>query len=87
MKVERVMTEGGDHIEPPLDPNWTELRKLEWLAAVVAVDTGFVVTVRQAPSHRWRYCLSGPGWGLSDMAFAQCWDYLSGISIGARRHA
>lgn len=40
--------DGGSHVEPPLDPGWSEREQLAWLAAVVAHDTGIGVAVHAA---------------------------------------
>lgn len=49
MKVVRVTEKSGNHIEPPLDSRWPEHVKLEWLAALVATDTGLNVWVEPVP--------------------------------------
>lgn len=38
--VQRVHTDSGSHIEPPLDPEWTDLNKLRWNLAVTLHDAG-----------------------------------------------
>lgn len=38
MKVVRIHTRNGSHIEPSLDESWTDLTKLSWLAAVINLD-------------------------------------------------
>lgn len=45
--VTRVHTDTGCHVEPALDPEWDDLTKLRWHAAVTAHDTGLPVTVRE----------------------------------------
>jgi hypothetical protein len=46
MDVRRIETEGGSHIEPPLDREWTLYDKLRWQAGVVHADTGLDITVK-----------------------------------------
>ncbi|MFE9398631.1 hypothetical protein [Streptomyces flavidovirens] len=91
MNVTRVRTEGGSHIEPPLDPAWSELTRLAWHAAVVTHDTGLRIAI-----HPGRYKVNGesvPGFynlvvGSSSSGphtFRSAWDYLNGVDTGARQ--
>lgn len=47
MRVERVHHTGGSIIMPALDDNWDDLTKLRWHAAVVEVDSGVHVDIRE----------------------------------------
>jgi len=85
MDVRRVETEGGSRIEPPLNQSWSTLKKLQWKASVVSVDSGLDVWVDQSG-------LSSPdSFALGVTGFSSCtphtyreaWSYLSGISTGA----
>lgn len=89
MIVTRVDEASGSHIEPPLDQAWDNLTKLTWKAAVVTLDTGLGINVKEA-----NYSTNGVrnnGFyntivGHSSMGpldFRSTWDYLNGVSTGA----
>ncbi len=87
MRVRRVVTEGGSHIEPPLDSAWSDERKLAWKAAIVSMDSGIEITIR--PGKVWigsrlirRHCICTSGISSSAYDFGRAWDYLNGM-----RHA
>lgn len=99
MVVTRVLTEHGGHIEPPLDESWSDLDKLRWWAAAVAVDTGLRVSVSESEQRTRRHGRWVPERGLysvsvgssfrSGATFNNCWTFLSGVCTGAqqaRRH-
>jgi hypothetical protein len=44
-QVQRITTDDGSHIEPPLEQDWPEASKIAWAAAVCAADTGLTVEV------------------------------------------
>ncbi|QMU19333.1 hypothetical protein [Gordonia rubripertincta] len=90
MAVTRVHTENGSHIEPPLNPDWSELDKLRWKAGVVIADAG--VPLRITLNDNARYTSDGvdiPVYGLqlgsmsTSRRFHAMWDYLNGVSAGA----
>lgn len=81
---------GGSHIEPPLDQSWSELEKLQWRAAVVALDSGVEVSVhsavfwigdrKQEGTFDIRYGRGVESVGYLDTA----WSFLNGVELGAR---
>lgn len=80
--VIRVPDATGSHIEPPLNPDWPELAKLEWKAAVTEIDTGLRVRVYEAgPS---LYAVTVGGTSTSSRSYFDSWDYLTAITIGAQ---
>ncbi|AXH49050.1 hypothetical protein SEA_ECLIPTUS_98 [Gordonia phage Ecliptus] len=91
MTVTRVRDDSGSHIEPPLDPAWSELDQLRWKAGVVIVDAG--VPLRITLNDHARLSRNGvdvPGiYGLqlghtsSARGFHDMWDYLNGLRAGA----
>lgn len=67
MIVQRVTTETGSHIEPPLDQDASDLDKLRWLAAVVEHDGCF-------PEGTFRFSMvPGDQFGLS-------WSHGTGVT-------
>lgn len=92
--VERIVTEHGSHIEPPLEQWWSKFQKLKWHAAVVEVDSGVPVRVTRSD---YKTKIAGvwvPNYGYFDvstgrssigpMSFDSAWSYLNGIEAGAR---
>lgn len=83
--VQRVDDATGSHIEPPLDENWSDLQKLQWHAAVTALDTGCEVTVKEVRrnlfSVSWRTATMSTS--TSGSPFYVTWTYLSGMAAGA----
>lgn len=86
----RVETSGGSHIEPPLKSWWLPLKRLQWLAAVVELDSGVHVRVEPA-----KYWVSGiPQVGYYDIRlkgsssgphdYRGAWSTLNGIEMGAQ---
>lgn len=90
MTVTRVHTAGGSHIEPPLDPSWSEMDKLRWQAGVVIADAGVPLRITLDDTARLtRNGVNVPVYGLrvggwhSVRGFDDMWDYLNGVSAGA----
>lgn len=95
MKVGRIHTESGSHIEPPFDPTWDELTKLQWQAAVTSVDCGGLRikvhpnAFREKINGEWRdvpgyYSLQLDHSSVGSLGYRTTWSYLNGISIGWR---
>jgi hypothetical protein len=94
MKVARIETENGSHIEPPLDQTWDNLTKLRWHAAVVMEDTGYLVDIEIEESdystrtlgvwvrNRGYYDIRIAGTVSGPHSFDGAWDYLTGVSAG-----
>jgi len=89
--VQRVTTEWGSRIEPPLDQSWSDLEKLRWHAAVVGVDAGVVaprVDVCDYSSRRFGIWFPNRGYytvqGCGPLRYAEAWDYLNGMLAGAK---
>lgn len=88
MKVQRISTEHGSHIVPPLDQSWSTLQKLLWQAGVLYADTGHLVYVEPAqytsngiPQHGFfmiQYGNSAHG----PLVFHDMWTYINGLSAG-----
>ncbi|MCF3939927.1 hypothetical protein [Gordonia tangerina] len=91
MTVTRVRYVGGSHIEPPLDPDWSEMDKLRWHAGAVIADAG--VPLRITLDDHSRLSCNGVDvprmYGLtlgtwqSIHSFHDMWDYLNGVRAGA----
>lgn len=89
MTVTRVHDSGGSHIEPPLDPEWSDIEKMRWQAGVVLVESGVTVRINDDA----RYSVNGVdipvigiqiGSSSTSRTFHAAWDYLNGVSAGAR---
>lgn len=97
MNVERVRTERGSRIEPPMNQRWSDLDKLRWQAAVVATDTGQEVVVTAGGEQvkrfgRWvdvpgSYSIRVGGSSIGSFNFGSAWTFLTGVSIGAQEQA
>ncbi|MFD4740589.1 hypothetical protein ACFWNQ_24975 [Streptomyces virginiae] len=87
MIVHRIRTDRGSHIEPALDPAWPDATKLQWHAAVTALDTGLPIHVHVAA--RSEYGLTVGNTGAAPFTYREAWEYLNGASAGATaaRHA
>lgn len=85
MKVERIKTATGSHIEPPLKKSWDRLKQLSWHAAVASLDTGLTITVEPTTTSWSRdYLVSIVGHsGHSQMSYSEAWVFINGISSGA----
>ena len=81
MEVERVGDDRGSHIEPPLDPSWSNYDQIRWKAGCIQADVG--VTIYTVRGRRGRVGFRAPGWSTSDRDFDSAWDYLNGVSTGA----
>lgn len=95
MKVRRIETGRGSHIEPRLQDDWSELAKLRWHAAVVVLDSGTDARVLVEPSvSKWKPKWS-PFWFSEDsfqitvgnstafpFTFDSAWIYLNGVGSG-----
>lgn len=92
MKVERVETETGSRIEPPLDQRWDDLTKLQWKAAVVGLDCGVTPVIEKCDTHvgvtgiwipvRGRYMVLLPGRTSTTGNFYDTWSFLNGFEAG-----
>lgn len=82
MVVRRVSNGSGSHVEPPCDDRWSDLDRLRWHAAVVALDTGLRVRVEPG-SERGRFTIYVGSAGVAPLSFGTAWAYLSGVSLGA----
>lgn len=87
-EVTRVPTDRGDHVEPALDPAWSNAEKLAWHAAVVAHDTGLRIAVHAhtGDDGHLSYALAVGRTGTSAMPYRDAWTYLNGVNTGARAH-
>lgn len=91
MSVTRVQTANGSHIEPPLDPAWDDLTKLQWLAEVTTLDTGLPVEVTEAQGPRDQRMFGawlgkrqpGVGRSCSYREFNDCWWFITYAGMGA----
>lgn len=83
MTVRRIHTENGSRIEPPFDESWPPQRRLEWWAAVTALDTGLNVEIRPRARHD-TYSVIAGNTSTSPLQYRDAWTYLTGFSAGAR---
>lgn len=79
LEVHIVQTETGSHIEPPLDPAWSDLVKLQWKAAVVSIATGASVYIEEDDGE---LVLTGLMFSYGAGDFDHLWAVLNGIQIG-----
>ena len=94
MEVTRVQDGDMSCVEPPLDQNWSDRKKLEWHAAVAAYDTGVRFEIRDGSFKvRDRTGLWGEkephysvivGGSSSVHSFDSAWTYINGACAGAR---
>jgi hypothetical protein len=90
--VQRVRTDHGSHIEPPLDQTWDKLTKLRWHLAVTLHDGGLPPDAVQIVEGDFRingrrvesYDLMAPGWTASAGDFHDAWSRINGIADGLR---
>lgn len=88
--VVRVETENGSHVEPPLDPEWSNLDKLRWHLAVVLHDVGVdpeLIHVEPARSTSGgvpyeSYSLHYAHSTFGGPSFHNMWNLINGIGIG-----
>lgn len=89
MQVHRVTADGGTSIGPPLDKSWPDLKKLEWHAAAVTMDTGIEITVTPSDyriggwKQRGYYDVASPGSVSGPHTYYDAWSLINGINIGA----
>ncbi|MFC8531876.1 hypothetical protein [Nocardia sp. NPDC057227] len=86
-QVRRIRDDTGSHIEPGLNPDWPELWKLRWQAAVVQATTGVHIAIHQSASTpRWfglSYYVGALSKFLSvSLDCHQMWSHLNGIESG-----
>lgn len=90
MRVTRVHTEHGSHIEPPIDQSWPDLKRLQWQAGVASLGTGITITVTMAKywvggvRQYGHYNVSAPGSTSGPHTYAQASDWLLAMVDGAR---
>lgn len=89
MNVQRIETENGSHIEPPLDQEWTLFDQLRWQAGVVHADTGLDITVKPSdfrsngvPVEGYADILLSGSACLGPCAFSWARTAMNGIAIG-----
>lgn len=78
-EVRRIRTEGGTHIEPPLDPSWSNLDKLRWHVAVVKLECDLDIQVFESCG---LYSFMVNGLNSPHLAYQHAWYYLLGVEIG-----
>lgn len=83
-EVRRVIGENSTYIEPPLDSNWDDLKKLRWNAAVVTEDTGLRVLVH--PVDLGKYSVQVGNYSAGAVPYSDAWRYISAVSIGAQAY-
>ena len=94
MAVTRVQDGDMSCVEPPLDQNWSDRKKLEWHAAVAAYGTGVRFEIRDGSSkvrnriglwveHEPHYSVIVGG-SSSVHSFGSAWIYINGARAGAR---
>ncbi|OLT80124.1 Uncharacterised protein [Mycobacteroides abscessus subsp. bolletii] len=94
MKVTMVPTGDGGHVPvPELNQSWSDLEKLQWLAALVSGETGLTITVGKA--RYWSGGIPQRGYYSIGMRYGRtasssgpynygtAWVYLNGIQAGA----
>jgi hypothetical protein len=92
--LRRVETERGSHIEPPLDPSWSDLEMLQWHAAVATFDTGLRIVVHpgclqyKRRGRRWVdvpnvFSIQVGHSSRGSAPFHEVWTFLNGVSTGA----
>lgn len=81
MRVHRITTEHGSHIEPPLDPTWPAATKLRWHAAIVTLDTGLNIRITEYQPGQYNLTVGRTGTG--PFTYDDAWTYLNGIDTGA----
>lgn len=86
--VRMLQDDNGAHPEPPLNPEWSDLRKAAWKAALVSGETRLSITVSDARDdilptqfHGIRVEVNGSESG--PYRYEDCWTYLNGIQAGA----
>lgn len=93
MLVQRVTTATGSRIDPPLNDSWSDLKKLEWKAAVIEADTGLKIEIYDPRSATkffggWvrdrprRYGFLVGCSSAASFSFGQAWTFMNGIELG-----
>lgn len=83
MNVRRVHDDAGSHIEPECQPHWSDLRKLQWHAAVAMLTVPFEIKVLEFPENFNLIISNGHG-RMSSMSvgtFDRCWAIITGLII------
>lgn len=93
MKVQRFMdrTRGISTVEPPLDPEWSPLMRLDWKCSLVMHDAGIWrdrVSVAEAmlevngepAADVYEVTIGRSQWG--PLSYEQTWSFLNGIAGG-----
>lgn len=89
LRVKRVWEGNRGHIEPEFDPEWSDLMKLRWEAAIVEMDTGIKIGIRPGGSFINGipildvYGLSVGATGLGPCSPSVARDIIHGIGLGA----
>jgi hypothetical protein len=86
-RVERVPTEHGTRVEPPLDTALPDHEQVAWVAAVAALDTGLRIRVWVTGQSRRPYGFNIGRHSVGNYDFYQAQTYLSGVTTGAQAHA
>lgn len=87
MKVARRTTDHESHIEPPLDPTWSELDKLRWQAGVVEADTGAILMLSNHHPDRLygvSYRTPSRSSSISARPFAETWAFMWAFGSGVQ---
>lgn len=88
--MQRIHTERGSHIEPPLDQDWTALEKLRWHLSVALHDAeqpDDLMDVREADYRingvrQEAYDVTGPSGSCGALGFHETWVLIHGIGYG-----
>lgn len=86
MRVTRIERDGMSHVEPPLDSEWSDRKRLEWHAAVAEYDTGVPFAIHdgsRSDSMRTHYTVQVGGSAIV-LNFDEAWLYIIGASTGAK---
>lgn len=85
MKVERIHTQHGSHIEPPLDDSWSEIDKLRWDAAVIEHDHGLRLKVEERERG---FVVIAPdtGFGSNYLTYQAAWVHMNDLGLGAEMY-
>lgn len=90
MNVRHVYNQPGNwrSIDPPFDPEWSDLTKLRWKTGVLNLD-GCEVRVSYAQLHddvldeiHDAYYISMPGRSVGAVSYNQAWGILEGVGLG-----
>lgn len=92
MSVERIHTERGSNIEPPLDQDWDNLTKLRWNLAVSLHDAGHPADAMRIEPSDYRvdgvpqeaYNIVGPAGTTGAVGYSAMWVLINGVGYGLR---